>query len=344
LTNNFTYFPTFTTRGAEIKALAKLANPTKDLLFPIVRLQAWPRQKHTDPILVDRSLREYAGAMGSRAAVLDLSKPRSDLDSEAAIQGRAEILRLHNPQDGFRSWVELISKNVQFIPTVIWSDDSANLTMEVEELAKLGRGIVLRLRRSEGWNIGHVNSMNKISLNNVHILVIIDCEQIPLREDLTIVALDIQNAILRANNLITSSSITFVMIGSSFPSNFASIDKVTAKIAIRERQIYFLLKDNPTLTQEGIALRYGDYSAVFAAEREPQFRGLPRVDYPAPLSWVYHRRPQAEGNRGRLPGMGGAADRLVELMTASQKAGDIGFIRECRSHPILTLMRCRTAT
>jgi len=51
------------------------------------------------------------------------------------------------------------------------------------------------------------------------------------------------------------------------------------------------LATSPPILQAGIDLKYGDHAAVFAADREPAFRGAPRVDYPTAASWIYHRCP-----------------------------------------------------
>jgi hypothetical protein len=290
-----TYFPALTIREAEIKALNKLAGPTKDRLFPIVRLQAWPRSKKDGPPLIERSLHKYIEAMEERSAALDLAVPRTDRDSDAAIQGRAEISKLRDPRCGFQVWVELIKRYPQFVPTVVWCDDADNLKVEIKSLIEIGRGIVLRLRRSQRWNLPNLSIVDSAVLKGQKILVVMDCEQIDRREDILLVATEVQTVALRISSILNSENVQFVVVGSSFPSDFASIHNRTAKLDIRERQIFSLLDGSPALVKAHMKLRYGDHASVFAGEREPQFRGLPRVDYPAPLKWIYHRRPQSEG-------------------------------------------------
>jgi len=289
------YFPAITTREAETRALSRLAGPTKDLLFPIVRVQAWPRLKASSPHLVQRSLDEYLGAMGERPAALDLSIPRTDLESDVAEQGRLEIRRLHDPALGFRAWTDLLAGRPSFVPTLLWSSDTASMLQQLDVLAGFGRGLALRLKRSQAWNFGQLNEISSVSLADVPVLLVLDCEQIARTEDITATAQQVQNIALAARQAVQSDLVTLVLVGSSFPSDFASIDPLRARLQIRERQLHNLLRENPPMLAAGIDLRYGDHASVFAAERLPTFRGRPRVDYPSPLAWVYQRRTAEEG-------------------------------------------------
>lgn len=292
---NACYFPALTTRAAEIKALSKLAGPTKDLIFPLVRLQAWPRSRKENPVLVARSLQEFIAAFDGRPAALDLSAPRQDRESDDALQGRREIEALHDATGGFRAWVDLIKSSKQFTPTVLWSDDASLVRAQVEALASLDRGLVFRLHQSEGWNIDKLALLAGMSFRAVPILVFVDCGQISRLSDLTVLALSVQGALVRAQDILKEGELDFVVAGSSFPSTFSDIDPKRAEIEIRERRIFSLLRDSGELLRGGIKIKYGDHASVYAAFREQQFRGLPRVDYPGPVKWIYHRRSSAEG-------------------------------------------------
>ena len=153
----------------------------------------------------------------------------------------------------------------------------------------LGRGLVVRFRRTHSWNLAQAANLHGLSLESAPLLLVFDCEQIGLRDDLTSMGLSAQNAILAVNNLFPSSDRTFVLLGSSFPGEFASIDAEHAVLDIRERILFEMIRTSMPLRQAGIELRYGDHASVFAAEREPAFRGAPRVDYPTTTNWVYHR-------------------------------------------------------
>ncbi|MBZ9906123.1 beta family protein [Mesorhizobium sp. BR115XR7A] len=290
-----TYFPAIATRQAEMRALGRLAGPTKDLLLPLIKLQAWPRIKQSDTGFVSRSLNELFEAFGARRVIIDLASPRYDRESEAVSCGRAEISALHAPIEGFRAWVDLMRLHAQFIPVVQWTIDQVILRQEVQELLALDRGLVFRLKRGQNWNLDGIDLLGGISFRGSRVLVIVDCEQIALRDDLTLLASAAQRTILYAKSKLAAPDLHFVVIGSSFPSSFSDIHPTTAKLDIRERQIFSLLRESPPLLRQGIQLQYGDHASVYAAERTPSFRGSPRVDYPAPHRWIYHRRPASEG-------------------------------------------------
>jgi hypothetical protein len=284
-----TYFPCLTTRESECRALAALAEPTKDVLFPMVRLQAWPREKAGAGTPIERSITNLVEGYGQRPVGVDLGPPRSDLSTTWAVQGRDELTSLRNPANGFERWRALVSSHPTFIPTVQWSDNLMELRFEVEQLLALGRGLILRFRRTQAWNIAQLTGLLGIDFGAAPVLLIFDAEQIARNEDLTVLGMSAQSALLAARQLVPIDSSTFVLTASSFPSSFSDIHPTYAQLAIRERQLYEMLRQSPPLIQAGIQLRYGDHASVFAADREPSFRGAPRVDYPLHTRWVYHR-------------------------------------------------------
>jgi hypothetical protein len=283
------YFPSISTREGECTALGKLAEPTKDLLFPIVRVQAWPREKQGRGGPLDRSLDQLNEAFGQRMYALDLGRPRDDLDTAWAARGRAELVELASPTGGYSAWIDFVAKRDGAVPTAIWTDDPVALVQQVERLAALGRGLVFRFRRSQGWNLAQASALRAARLNGAPLLLIFDHEQISVREDLTSVGLSALGAMLTINDMLTEGVRTFVFAGSSFPSQFAEIDPEHARIDIRERTLFDMLRTSPRLSAAGIILEYGDHASVYAAERPPAFRGAPRVDYPTKTSWIYHR-------------------------------------------------------
>jgi hypothetical protein len=284
------YHPALTIREAEIRALANLASGTKDAMLPIVRLQAWPRTQKDSPSLVERSLSEYAEAMGNRTACLDLALPRTE-DKPMVKVGAAELAHFHNPANGFEAWTTLLKNWDNFIPTIQCRTSKDNFLKQIVGLAGLNRGLAIRLRRSQSWNIEALHHLSEISLAGVPIMVILDSEQIAPTENIIVTATAIQDVALAASKLIKSGNKYFVLAASSFPAEFASIHPTNAKLEIRERQLYSLLNGSPKLVEAGVELHYGDHASVYATERPAGYRGKPRVDYPMPLHWIYHRKP-----------------------------------------------------
>lgn len=283
------YFPCLTSRESECRALAALAEPTKDLLFPLVRLQAWPREKVNAGTPIERSVTKLQEALGGRPIGVDLALPRQDLASAWAVQGHNEVVSLRDEAQGFARWRQLLSANSSFFPTVQWSNNVAELRKEVEELLDLGRGLIFRFLRSANWNMTQLAGLHGIQFGSQPLLVVFDYGQLGRNEDLTVVGLGVQGAILAVRQMLPGLSLTFVVTGSSFPSSFSDIHPEYADLAIRERQLFDMLRLSPPIVQAGIELRYGDHASVFAADREPAFRGAPRVDYPLRTRWVYHR-------------------------------------------------------
>lgn len=284
-----TYLPCITTRESECRALSALAEPTKDLIFPLVRLQAWPREKAGAGSPVQRSVVQLLECFGGRGIGVDLASPRTDLESAWAMQGHAELTALKSESNGFEAWRNLVGSTDSFVPTIQWTNNLPELRREVEGLGGMGRGMIFRFRQSQGWNIAQFASLLGVDFGSGVLIFIFDVEQISRSEDLTSLGMSVQGAMLAIRQLIPNQITSFVLAGSSFPSSFSDIHPSYADLPIRERQLFDLLRLSPPILQAGIDLRYGDHASVFAADRDPAFRGAPRVDYPLNSRWVYHR-------------------------------------------------------
>lgn len=298
------YFPSLTIRQSECEALSRLAEPTKDTLFPIVRVQAWPHPKQGEGGPVERSIDHINAAFGLRQIGVDLAQPVYDPDkvyktqarADWASLGRSEIAALADPANGFDAWCTFIGGDNRRIPVVQWTDDANALRTQVERLASFGRGLIFRFRRSRGWNLEQAAALAGFPLGATHVLMVYDYEQIKPSDDLTSIGITIQGAILSLNSVITGGARDHVFKASSFPSEFVTSGEEYACLAIRERQLFEMLKSSPPIAAAGINLSYGDHAAVYASDREPAFRGVPRVDYPTPGDWVYHRRREGFQN------------------------------------------------
>jgi hypothetical protein len=294
------YFPSLTVRLSEVEALRRLAEPIKDSMFPIVRVQAWPHPKKGEGGPIQRSIDHLAEAYGQRPIGIDLAPPLSMSEKDYKRQeradwatlGRSEIALLNDPRDGHKAWCAFIGDDEHRIPVVQWSNDVAQLRAQVQQLLALGRGLIFRFRRSSGWNLAHSAALADLPLGQTNILMIYDYEQIGQRDDLTMTGTTIQSAILSSNSHLQGGYRSYVLVASSFPSEFTSTGEEYACLTIRERQLYNMLKSSPSIVAAGIDLQYGDHASVFVADRPPAFRGVPRVDYPTPGEWIYHRRRQ----------------------------------------------------
>jgi hypothetical protein len=278
------YIPALTTRVAEIKALGNLASPTKDLLYPLFRLQAWPNAKR-----LERSLENIVTAFPNRRAALDLALPAVD-GGDSGIAARAHLASLHDPAAGFSTWRTFIADYSWATPVLQWSNDPSILSAEVNGLLELRRGLIVRVRKSAGWNLAQIASLHAVNFGNSPVLVVVDYEQISRGEDITLVASLLQGTLVAIRNLLPSATLSFAIIASSFPTDFSVIDPQHSKLEIRERALHVLLNGSPTLAAAGIEPIYGDHAAVYGTVKAPGFGGWPRVDYALPRHWVYHRR------------------------------------------------------
>lgn len=291
------YFPSLTVRSSECEALRRLAEPVKDALFPILKLQAWPNPKSGKGGPIERSADHVNDAYGSRQLGMDLAVPlpstreykTADRAAWAAL-GYQEMQALANADGGFDAWCRFIESDNRRIPVVQWTSDPSALRTQVERLRALGRGLIFKFKRSEGWNLGHAAALTGLNLGDGAVLMLYDYEQIKQSDDLTSIGILTQGAILSANTLLTGGRRDHVLQASSWPSEFKTTGEEYACLVVKERRLFDILRGSPPLVQAGINLFYGDHAAVYVSEREPAFRGVPRVDYPTPGDWIYHRR------------------------------------------------------
>lgn len=283
------YVPALTIRNMEMRALANLAGPTKDLVFPVVSLQAWPNASK-----LERSLEKLEEAFATRPLALDLADAKAEVNDKMKA-ARDHLASLHDESDGFQNWCDLVATRANIIPVVQWSDSPLQLNGQIEKLAGLGRGLVFRFRKSKGWNLGQLGAVDFSELQHVPKLMILDYEQIGRKEDLTLAGHSVQNAALAVKSALGGLHADFTFLGSSFPSQFSDIHPTTQKLQMKERVLHSLVAASPPILAAGITLSYGDHAAVYAAPRERGYGGPPRVDYPTADSWIYHRRTKAEG-------------------------------------------------
>lgn len=274
----YNYFPDLRVSPSEIDGLARLPGPTKDLLMPTIRLRRWRGSKNFDAVMA-----QLDRALGTeRPFVLDVIRP-----DEEKCEAHTRLLELSNPANGYQGWVEFIGTNQRFIPVLQVSDDQANVVREARSLLALRRGIVIRLRRETAWNVQLMNWLAPLDFAGLPILIVFDYGQVERLADLGVIAATVGGLCRRWIEALPTAELTFTVIASSFPSNFADIHRETARLEIVERQLHRVLADS----LNGVAeVRYGDYGSVFAGERGISRGGAPRVDLPKPTRWIYHRK------------------------------------------------------
>jgi len=272
------YFPDLKVSPSEIDGLARLPGPTKDLLMPTIRLRRWRGSKKFEATLaqIDR-------ALGSeRPIILDVLRPEKE-----KCEAHARLITLSEPENGYERWVEFIAAHQRFIPVLQVNNDQANVVLEAHSLVALRRGLAIRLRRESNWNSDLIDWLRPLNFGGLPVLIVFDYGQVERTASIGLIASTLGGLCRRWVGALPTAELTFTVIASSFPSNFAEIHRETERLEIVERQLHRVLADS----LNGIAeVRYGDYASVFAGERGISRGGAPRVDLPKPTRWIYHRK------------------------------------------------------
>lgn len=279
--DRFNYFPIINIKPAEISALSHLPGPDKDIFLPIIGLKKWANSKS-----LDNSVLQIERGVSSRPIVLDLGNIGGGTGADE------ELSKLKEAAGGFKNWIAFLRDHENFIPTLQTNSFAKkNFLSQADKALSLGRGIAIRLRRKQEWNLQALEALEDLNFNGQEILLIMDAEQLEANFDLLNSAALMSQIAVRARDNLKSSKLTICPAGSSFPSEFASINRQHAKISIRERQLQQILNQASAQSKLEIEFRYGDYASVFAGDRGfAQTGSAVRIDYPSKFRWIYHRR------------------------------------------------------
>lgn len=247
-------------------------------MLPIIGLRRWRSARKFVAITdhIDR-------AIGARPCVVyPCTLEKTGCEAEA------ELERLLMPDNGFGNWCDFIESHPDFVPAIITEvGDDAAILEQVRSLVQLRRPLCLRLVRDEEWQTHVIELLSGIDFGGLPLLVVFDYGQIYPATNIPLVAATLVGLARTCRSRFPSADMTFVIAASSFPVEFASIDRATARLPIRERQLFELISN-----QIGAEARlaYSDYASVYAGVRGFSQGGAPRVDYPTKTRWVYYRR------------------------------------------------------
>lgn len=277
----FNYFPTLFVRPSEIEGLGRLPDHDKDSILPSIRLRKW----HNSGSL-DNSFNALEQSFGARPAILDLGPIPGQIKTPAD----AALIELHNSAGGHAAWVHLLEGKNHLIPTLQWGGTAQQTSDQAANLVDLGRGLVLRLRRANQWDLSLLSSISSIDSGDLSVLVVLEYSQLAVSTDLTAAAAELSGVASAVLAALPNSDVTFTLAVTSFPPEFASIDREHARIPIRERGLFSILSAGPPFAASQTQLVYGDLASV-CADRGPIARGgAPRIDLAARNEWAYYRR------------------------------------------------------
>lgn len=264
-----------------MEGLRRLPDFDKDVILPNIRLRKW-RNSAT----LEKSFEKIAEAIGPRPLILDLD------DRPAAVKNATDeqLVALHDPSGGHAAWVGLLQNRHNMTPTVQWGGSAAQTIGQTQALLQLGRGVAIRLRKSHQWDWAGLSSLTAVQFGQAPTLLILEVGQITARTDLAAASAEIAGISAAAAASLQATRITVTIAASSFPAEFASIDREHARLPIRERGLFTMLQAANTFRPQGLPLIYGDFASVCCAKASMARGGAPRVDLACRNEWAYFRR------------------------------------------------------
>jgi hypothetical protein len=271
------YIPLLSVRPAELRALKELPNKTKDRLFPSLTLRPWTTAHHLGSVLA-----KIDEAYGARPLI-------ADAGAEEPIEGASrpvheQLALLRNPADGYRNWFDFLVEHENYIPTLQLTDIT-QIELEVQRLAELERGLVIRVSEGVFSSAIDLVQIAKISIPEDQICVVFDYEQ-RSRELLTRAA---AVRALAATIFSESPECSIALSASSFPIDFIG----RSRQEIYERQLFNQVCE----VLNGGNLIYSDRGSA-RAERQIGGGGTPapRIDLAGNDQWSFFRE-EDDGDR-----------------------------------------------
>lgn len=275
---NFSYAPFIKVRPSELDGIGHLPGPDKDRLLPVIGLRRWRGAKKFESVT-----KRLDQVLGNRPAFVYPCVPdKLDCDAEHELQ------RLRGSVGGYARWVEFLDANPQFWPTILSADESSEETLAgALSLVELGRPLSFQLSRLREWQPDFLATLSRVNFRGAPVLAVLDFGQLQAGTNIPLAAATLVGLVRTCLERLPTADLAFMFAASSFPLEFASIDRESARLPIRERQLFELVSDQ--LAGEA-QLVYGDYASVYAGVRGFARGGAPRVDFPTKTRWIYYRK------------------------------------------------------
>jgi len=270
---DFRYYPSLRTRGAEMKGYKELEGEDKDSITPICVLGKW--RSTSDVKEVARKVDEW---MEGRPYFLDHTFDIAHFCNDSP--------SVFSPEAAFVQWRNVFNGLSSAIPTALITPaarprDVARqcilLEGAFEKLAIRIRDFPVDLPKA----LAAYNAIDNV--NNM--LAILDLEYVRNAE-----SAKIREAIHGINSIRDiDGAISIVCMGTSYPRSVAGFGDARGGIEIIERDIF------EGIGGDNVAI-YGDHASIHVRPYEGQTRGfVPRVDYPLDHVWLYERRRREQG-------------------------------------------------
>lgn len=209
---DFNYIPILGVRPAEMRALEELSAHTKDVMLPYIVLQPWLAANE-----LASTVARVNATMGVRPIIADIVAPTIIKGKRRPVHDAFDELR--NSHDGFRNYIDFVSDNENFIPSMQLADLS-QLNGQIGHLVELDRGAVVRLQEPMLQFAGDIAERLEGHIPGQRIHFIIDFEK--QNRDLLLKATIALRAVRAIRRSLPDSSVSFS--ASTFPDSFVGLD------------------------------------------------------------------------------------------------------------------------
>lgn len=272
-----TYVPLLHARLAEMRALRELPTPTKNLLFPVIRIRPWLNAKRLEKVLD-----VIEDSFGDRSFGLDLDSTKYDPNSDKA--AHQEFSELFASESGFNTYYDFVEAIPNCVP-VLRRDGGVALELgsQVDRIEQLDRGVVVRVDLAQvGDYLACAQGVLDRGIQNV--VFAIDCGW---RIDILSQA---ANCTAIVNNILDiSEQFEIVVAGSSFPNSFAGMGG-RANFPIGERILFQNVRQNINRGE----LYYGDWGSTRPPTDPVPMTNVPRIDMAGREVWTAWRSEDGE--------------------------------------------------
>lgn len=284
LINNYSYLPILCLKPAEMAALEELPSKDKRLILPLISLKKWANSKS-----FIKSIQRIEKAVGDNYWIADLDKDFLELAKQRVEDGEdgvsAEFVKLADPLNGYRNWVDFISDNEHVIPTLQLRNISS-IDEQLNNLSAIDKVIVVRFELSgehaiETADFSYV--VRKLSGRKFLNGLIIILDYGDFNRFNLIEYYKYSNLVRQLNSLIPDAY--FCVSGTSFPYSFAG--SYRGEIPIYERQIFNKVASDC----KEVKLIYSDRGSTRALANDGgSGTPPPRIDYPLKNDWRFIRK------------------------------------------------------
>jgi hypothetical protein len=278
---NYNYYPTLRTRGAEILGLEKLSDENKKKILPIITLGKWHRSDD-----IKTSMNKTIESVNGNQFIVDVTQE---------VKHHCESsLDLLSHQQNFKKWIDFCSQYEKIIPTV-----------QITELAKL-RDIVMQAKILEsqyGYIAFRIKNIHTDVNRVISSLVALDKPQNAIifidlgyiRESFPAAVIATINAINQIRTEIPEAIIS--ILTTSFPSSvirFCHENKQSGFIDVMERDFH------QSIGGQSVAI-YGDHGSIHSVVYDDVMgRYIPRIDIALDDAWYFERRPDSKDANGYI--------------------------------------------